>query len=92
MDIRVIGTLFAIIDKYNKIVMNSMSGVTEEEQTSNINKIVKTYETRSNIDKYSREISMKEIDLHKYQIIDKINIGNILCISLFHVQEREAKE
>jgi hypothetical protein len=40
-------------DKYNKIVMNSMSGVTEEEQTSNINKIVKNVTKAVVIDKHT---------------------------------------
>jgi hypothetical protein len=39
-------------DKYNKIVMNSMSGVTEEEQTNNINKIVKNVTKAVVIDKH----------------------------------------
>lgn len=40
-------------DKYNKIVMNSMSGVTEEEQTNNINKIVKNVTKAVVIDKHT---------------------------------------
>lgn len=39
-------------DKYNKIVMNSMSGVTEEEQNNNINKIVKNVTKAVVIDKH----------------------------------------
>lgn len=39
-------------DKYNKIVMNSMSGVTEEEQINNINKIVKNVTKAVVIDKH----------------------------------------
>jgi hypothetical protein len=40
-------------DKYNKIVMNSMSGVTEEEQADNINKIVRNVTKAVVIDKYT---------------------------------------
>ena len=40
-------------DKYNKIVMNSMSGVTEEEQADNINKIVRIVTKAVVIDKYT---------------------------------------
>jgi len=40
-------------DKYNKIVMNSMSGVTEEEQTDNINKIVRNVTKAVVIDKHT---------------------------------------
>jgi len=39
-------------DKYNKIVMNSMSGVTEEEQHDNIDKIVRNVTKAVVIDKY----------------------------------------
>uniref|UniRef100_A0A6C0I7B4 C2H2-type domain-containing protein n=1 Tax=viral metagenome TaxID=1070528 RepID=A0A6C0I7B4_9ZZZZ len=39
--------------KYNKIVMNSMSGVTVEEQQENIEKIVKNVTKAVTIDKYS---------------------------------------
>ena len=38
-------------DKYNKIVMNSMSGVSEEEQADNINKIVRNVTKAVVIDK-----------------------------------------
>ena len=38
-------------DKYNKIVMNSMSGITEEEQTENINKIIRNVAKSVVIDK-----------------------------------------
>jgi len=40
-------------DKYNKIVMNSMSGVTEQEQKDNIEKIVKNVTKAVAIDKYA---------------------------------------
>jgi len=40
-------------DKYNKIVMNSMSGGTEQEQNDNIEKIVKNVTKAVAIDKYS---------------------------------------
>ena len=40
-------------DKYNKIVMNSMSGVSEEEQADNINKIVRNVTKAVVIDKYT---------------------------------------
>ena len=40
-------------DKYNKIVMNSMSGGTTEEQTDNIEKIVKNVTKAVTIDKYA---------------------------------------
>ena len=40
-------------DQYNKIVMNAMSGVTEEEQKENIDKIVKNVTKAVAIDKYS---------------------------------------
>jgi hypothetical protein len=40
-------------DQYNKIVMNSMSGVTEEEQKDNIEKIVKNVTKAVTIDKYA---------------------------------------
>jgi hypothetical protein len=40
-------------DQYNKIVMNSMSGVTEQEQKDNIEKIVKNVTKAVAIDKYS---------------------------------------
>lgn len=40
-------------DKYNKIVMNSMSGVSEEEQDDNINKIVRIVTKAVVIDKYT---------------------------------------
>ena len=40
-------------DKYNKIVMNAMSGVTEEEQKNNIDKIVKNVTKAVAIDKYA---------------------------------------
>lgn len=40
-------------DKYNKIVMNSMSGGTEQEQNDNIEKIVKNVTKAVTIDKYS---------------------------------------
>jgi hypothetical protein len=39
-------------DKYNKIVMNSMSGGTEEEQNDNINKIVRNVTKAVVIDKH----------------------------------------
>ena len=39
--------------KYNKIVMNSMSGTTTEEQTDNIEKIMKNVTKAVTIDKYS---------------------------------------
>ena len=39
--------------KYNKIVMNSMSGVTVQEQQDNIEKIVKNVTKAVTIDKYS---------------------------------------
>ena len=39
--------------KYNKIVMNSMSGATTEEQQNNIDKIVKNVTKAVTIDKYS---------------------------------------
>jgi len=40
-------------DKYNQIVMNSMSGVTEQEQKDNIEKIVRNVTKAVTIDKYS---------------------------------------
>ena len=40
-------------DQYNKIVMNSMSGVSEEEQKNNIEKIVKNVTKAVVIDKYA---------------------------------------
>ena len=40
-------------DKYNKIVMNAMSGVTEQEQKDNIEKIVKNVTKSVAIDKYA---------------------------------------
>jgi hypothetical protein len=40
-------------DQYNKIVMHSMSGVTEEEQKDNIDKIVKNVTKAVTIDKYA---------------------------------------
>lgn len=40
-------------DQYNKLVMNSMSGVTEEEQKNNIDKIVKNVTKAVTIDKYA---------------------------------------
>ena len=40
-------------DKYNKIVMNSMSGTTVEEQKDNIEKIVKNVTKAVTIDKYA---------------------------------------
>jgi hypothetical protein len=40
-------------DQYNKIVMNSMSGVSEEEQKDNIEKIVRNVTKAVTIDKYS---------------------------------------
>jgi hypothetical protein len=40
-------------DQYNQIVMNAMSGVTEEEQKNNIEKIVRTVAKAVAIDKYS---------------------------------------
>jgi hypothetical protein len=40
-------------DKYNKIVMNAMSGVTEQEQKDNIDKIVKNVTKAVAIDKYA---------------------------------------
>ena len=40
-------------DKYNQIVMNSMSGVTEQEQKDNIEKIVKNVTKSVVIDKYA---------------------------------------
>ncbi len=40
-------------DQYNKIVMNSMSGVTEQEQKDNIEKIVKNVTKAVTIDKYA---------------------------------------
>jgi hypothetical protein len=40
-------------DKYNKIVMNAMSGVTEQEQHDNIEKIVKNVTKAVTIDKYA---------------------------------------
>ena len=40
-------------DQYNKIVMNAMSGVTEQEQKDNIEKIVKNVTKAVAIDKYS---------------------------------------
>ena len=40
-------------DQYNKIVMNSMSGVTEEEQKNNIEKIVKNVTKSVAIEKYA---------------------------------------
>ena len=40
-------------DKYNKIVMNSMSGGTTEEQADNIEKIVKNVTKAVTIDKYA---------------------------------------
>ena len=40
-------------DKYNKIVMNAMSGVTEQEQHDNIEKIVKNVTKSVAIDKYA---------------------------------------
>jgi len=40
-------------DKYNKIVMNAMSGVTEQEQQDNIEKIVKNVTKAVAIDKYA---------------------------------------
>ena len=41
-------------DKYNKIVMNSMSGGTEEEQADNINKIVRNVTKAVVIDKHNK--------------------------------------
>ena len=40
-------------DQYNKIVMNAMSGVTEEEQKNNIEKIVKNVTKSVTIEKYA---------------------------------------
>jgi len=40
-------------DQYNKIVMNAMSGVTEQEQNDNIDKIVKNVTKAVAIDKYA---------------------------------------
>ena len=40
-------------DKYNKIVMNAMSGVTEQEQQDNIEKILKNVTKSVAIDKYA---------------------------------------
>jgi len=40
-------------DQYNKIVMNAMSGVTEQEQNENIDKIVKNVTKAVAIDKYA---------------------------------------
>jgi len=40
-------------DQYNKIVMNAMSGVTEQEQHDNIDKIVKNVSKSVAIDKYA---------------------------------------
>jgi len=40
-------------DKYNKIVMNAMSGATEQEQIDNIDKIVKNVTKAVTIDKYA---------------------------------------
>ena len=40
-------------DQYNKIVMNAMSGVTEEEQKNNIDKIVKNVTKSVAIEKYA---------------------------------------
>jgi hypothetical protein len=40
-------------DKYNKIVMNAMSGVTETEQQDNIEKIVKNVTKAVTIEKYA---------------------------------------
>jgi hypothetical protein len=40
-------------DQYNQIVMNAMSGVTEEEQKNNIEKIVRTVTKAVAIDKYA---------------------------------------
>jgi hypothetical protein len=40
-------------DRYNKIVMNAMSGVTEEEQKTNIEKIVKNVTKSVAIEKYA---------------------------------------
>ena len=40
-------------DQYNQIVMNAMSGVTEEEQKDNIEKIVRTVTKAVAIDKYA---------------------------------------
>jgi hypothetical protein len=40
-------------DQYNKIVMNAMSGVTEQEQHDNIEKIVKNVSKSVAIDKYA---------------------------------------
>lgn len=40
-------------DQYNKIVMNAMSGVTEEEQSNNIDKIVKNVTKAVAIDKFA---------------------------------------
>jgi hypothetical protein len=40
-------------DKYNKIVMNAMSGVTEQEQQDNIEKIVRNVTKAVTIDKYA---------------------------------------
>jgi hypothetical protein len=40
-------------DQYNKIVMNAMSGVTEEEQKNNIEKIVKNVTKSVSIEKYA---------------------------------------
>ena len=40
-------------DQYNKIVMNAMSGVTEEEQKNNIEKIVRNVTKSVAIEKYA---------------------------------------
>jgi hypothetical protein len=40
-------------DQYNQIVMNAMSGGTEEEQKDNIDKIVRTVTKAVAIDKYA---------------------------------------
>jgi hypothetical protein len=44
-------------DQYNKIVMNSMSGVTEQEQKDNIEKIVKNVTKAVAIDKYTERLN-----------------------------------